>query len=208
MLKRCFDVFASIAILILATPVFVLIAGAIWLTDGCPIIFRQKRLGRGGAPFTLYKFRSMRSLESSAPDAFNAGDTSRITCVGGVLRSTKLDEIPQLWNVLRGDMSLVGPRPEVAEWVSAYPERWSRVHQVRPGITDPASIAYCHEEEMLKCVIDPERVYREEILPQKLSLNEQYVCTQSFWGDMRIIVQTVAVVLRRRKSAPTSTNIL
>ncbi len=205
MAKRSFDLFVTLAALIVAAPGLVAIAIAIWLTDGRPIIFRQKRIGHGGVPFTLYKFRSMRSMGDSNTDSFNAGNTTRITFIGRFLRWAKLDELPQLWNVLRGDMALVGPRPEVEEWVAAYPERWSRIHRVRPGMTDPASIIYRHEERLLKDAIDPERVYREVILPRKLALNEQYINTQSFWRDIAIILRTVVAVLTRHTASPNLT---
>jgi len=126
---------------------------------------------------------------------FDAGDTSRVTSVGRFLRKTKLDELPQLWNVLKGDMSLVGPRPEVRKWVEVYPERWARVLTVRPGITDPASIEFRHEEKLLATSQDPERTYRDEILPRKLALYEQYVATWSFWGDIAILIKTFWTVL-------------
>jgi len=129
--------------------------------------------------------------------AFDAGDTSRVTAVGRVLRKTKLDELPQLWNVLKGDMSLVGPRPEVRKWVEAYPERWAKVLSVRPGITDPASIEFRNEEELLAQAGDPEAYYRDVILPRKLDLYEEYVAKRSLGGDISIMFKTVfAVVLK------------
>jgi lipopolysaccharide/colanic/teichoic acid biosynthesis glycosyltransferase len=126
---------------------------------------------------------------------FDAGATSRVTPIGRFLRKSKLDELPQLWNVLRGEMSLVGPRPEVRKWVDAYPERWTFVHAVRPGITDPASIRFRNEEEILAASTDPEATYRDVILPQKLVLYEDYVRDRSFWGDIAIILKTIAVVV-------------
>ena len=134
---------------------------------------------------------------TSESGAFDVGDTSRVTAVGRFLRKTKLDELPQLWNVLRGDMSLVGPRPEVRKWVEAYPERWAKVLTVRPGITDPASIAFRNEEELLTAAPDPENYYRNVILPRKLALYEQYVATRSFWGDVGILLKTVWTVVVR-----------
>ena len=128
--------------------------------------------------------------------SFAVGDASRVTPIGQLLRKSKLDELPQLWNVLTGDMSLVGPRPEVRKWVDAYPERWSRVLTVRPGITDPASIVYRNEEELLARSPDPERTYREVILPHKLDLYEEYVRTQGFWRDIRVLLTTLWVVLQ------------
>jgi len=137
----------------------------------------------------------MTVLKAVEQGAFDAGNTSRVTQVGRLLRKTKLDELPQLWNVLVGDMSLVGPRPEVRKWVEVYPERWARVHTIRPGITDPASIEFRNEEEILAAAENPEATYREVILSQKLALYIDYVDRHSFWGDLGILVKTVCVVL-------------
>jgi lipopolysaccharide/colanic/teichoic acid biosynthesis glycosyltransferase len=120
-----------------------------------------------------------------------------VTRVGKLLRKTKLDEFPQLWNVLVGDMSLVGPRPEVRKWVEAYPDRWAKVLAVRPGITDPASIEFRNEEELLAAAPNPETYYRKVILPRKLDLYEEYVETRSFWGDVGILLKTVWAVAGR-----------
>jgi len=128
--------------------------------------------------------------------SFEVGSTQRVTAVGRFLRKTKLDELPQLWNVLIGDMSLVGPRPEVRKWVEAYPERWAFVHTVRPGITDPASIKFRNEEKLLARSPDPERTYRDEILPQKLALYEEYVRTRSFCGDIKLIFATIVALFK------------
>jgi lipopolysaccharide/colanic/teichoic acid biosynthesis glycosyltransferase len=126
---------------------------------------------------------------------FDAGDTSRVTTVGAFLRATKLDELPQFWNVVRGDMSLVGPRPEVRKWVEVDPGRWSTVLAVKPGITDPASLVYRHEERILASCSDPETTYKMQILPRKLALYQEYVRTRTFAGDVGILWRTgVAVV--------------
>jgi len=180
---------------------------AIVLETGLPGLFRQQRVGRGGCQFCLFKFRSMTVRHAqgrkqtgeakSNNESFEAGDTSRVTGVGKLLRKTKLDEFPQLWNVLVGDMSLVGPRPEVRKWVEAYPDRWSKVLAVRPGITDPASIEFRNEEELLASAPNPEAYYRDVILPRKLDLYEQYVATRSFWGDVGILLKTVWVVVEK-----------
>jgi len=175
--------------------------GLLWLAvvveSGLPGLFRQRRVGRGGGEFVLLKFRTMTVNREAEKGAFEAGSSARVTGIGRFLRKTKLDELPQLWNVLVGDMSLVGPRPEVRKWVDAYPERWAKVLTVRPGITDPASIEFRHEEEILAKASDPELAYREEILPRKLDLYEQYVATQSFWRDVGILVRTVWAVAGR-----------
>ncbi len=204
-MKRSFDLLASALGLLLFAPLLLVLALAVWISSGRPILFRQQRVGRHGRDFTLLKFRTMRPAAppltsdlrslASGNASFDAGNTSRVTPIGRLLRKTKLDELPQLYNVLRGDMSLVGPRPEVRKWVEVYPERWAIIHTARPGITDPASIAFRHEEDLLAASPDPERTYREQVLPQKLALYESYIRTRSFWGDIGIIMKTIAVVL-------------
>jgi lipopolysaccharide/colanic/teichoic acid biosynthesis glycosyltransferase len=196
-MKRTFDILAALAGLALLSPLFVLITLAVWLGSGFPVLFRQARVGAGGRAFRLVKFRTMSVLKGAENGAFDAGRTSRVTGVGRLLRGSKLDELPQLWNVLTGDMSLVGPRPEVRRWVDAYPERWARVLTVRPGITDPASIVYRHEEAVLARSPDPEAAYRHEILPHKLSLYERYVDTRTFFGDILILVNTLRAIATR-----------
>ena len=130
--------------------------------------------------------------------SFDAGNAVRVTPFGRFVRRTKLDELPQLWNVLRGDMSMVGPRPEVRRWVNEYPERWARVLRVRPGITDPASIRFRNEEELLAAAEDPQRLYREVILPEKLGHYELYVANWSLLGDLGVLVKTLFAVVFRR----------
>ncbi|GAB6095170.1 hypothetical protein JCM14469_14220 [Desulfatiferula olefinivorans] len=149
--------------------------------------------------FKLYKFRSM-SIKNNAEDgSFEPGDNSRVTKLGAFIRKTKLDELPQLINVLKGDMSIVGPRPEVRKWVDVYPERWAWVLTVKPGITDPASIYYRNEEDLLSKAEDPETFYRDHILPDKLDLYEEYVRTRTFWGDVGLIMKTILSVLFPRR---------
>ncbi len=127
---------------------------------------------------------------------FEPGDSFRVTPLGRFLRKTKIDEWPQLANVLKGEMSMVGPRPEVPKWVAAYPERWKIVHRVKPGITDPASVIYRNEEEILAAAADPEAAYRDEILPRKLALYERYVGSHGFGRDLGIIIKTVFAVIK------------
>ncbi|MEI6195963.1 MAG: sugar transferase [Verrucomicrobiota bacterium] len=196
-MKRVFDFLCALAGLLVLSPVLLILAVAVWVSCGLPVCFRQTRVGWRGRDFTLLKFRSMSLLPEAERGSFDAGNGRRITRIGRFLRATKLDELPQLWNVLKGDMSLVGPRPEVRKWVAVYPERWSKVLTVRPGITDPASIQYRNEEEILSASKDPERTYHEEILPHKLDLYEQYVRSCSFWGDIRIILKTLRAVVRK-----------
>lgn len=126
---------------------------------------------------------------------FEPGNTTRVTKIGKYLRKTKLDELPQLFNVLKGDLSLVGPRPEVKRWVDIYPERWAKIHSIRPGITDNASILFRNEEEILSGSADPEKTYREMILPIKLDLYENYLKNHSIFGDIKLIFKTVTTLV-------------
>lgn len=176
-------------------PLMVIVGLAVFISDGVPIIFAQKRVGLNGKEFKLYKFRTMEVLKGAENGRFDPGETKRVTKLGKFLRKTKLDELPSLWNVLKGDMSLVGPRPEVKKWVEVYPQRWQYVLSVKPGITDPASIEFRNEEEILAKSNDPEKTYKEVILPRKLELYEQYIKNRSFWGDIKILIKTVYVVL-------------
>ena len=200
-LKRIFDFTVSLVSLILLSPFFILIMAGIIIFDGLPVLFRQMRVGVNGSGFLLNKFRTMRVVRGAASGTFDAGDTSRITKIGAFLRKTKLDELPQLWNVFIGDMSLVGPRPEVRKWVDAYPERWAKVLTVKPGITDPASIFYRNEEELLAQADDPVACYRDQILPHKLDLYEEYVRTRTFWGDIFLIFKTIMLVLFPKRNS-------
>jgi lipopolysaccharide/colanic/teichoic acid biosynthesis glycosyltransferase len=194
--KRFLDLFFAFSGLIILLPILLFIWGAVVLGSGRPGIFRQTRVGRMGRDFPLYKFRTMRARKGASDGLFEAGSLVRITPIGRLLRKSKLDELPQLWNVLRGDMSLVGPRPEVRKWVEAYPERWAVVLSVRPGITDPASIEFRDEEAHLAASPDPESMYRNEILPVKLSLYEAYVANRSLGRDLRILLRTLFVVFK------------
>lgn len=188
-MKRVFDVVVAAMGLLVSAPLLLVIAATVRLSSPGPALFRQIRVGLGGAEFEILKFRSMRTGASGI--SVTAGDDPRITRVGRWLRSTKLDELPQLINVLRGDMSLVGPRPEVPRYVALWPkEVRTRVLSVRPGITDPASIAFRREEEVLAAAIEPERAYIEEVMPQKLALYMDYVGSRSFLGDLRILLGT------------------
>ena len=195
MLKRAFDLAAASAVLTLIAPFLALIYLAVRAGSPGPGVFRQVRVGRRGKDFVLYKFRTMTVRRGSESGSFDAGDGSRVTRLGRVLRATKIDELPQLWNVARGDMSLVGPRPEVRVWVEAYPERWAEILSVRPGVTDPAAILYRHEETLLAASPDPEATYRDQILPHKLGIYETYVRTRSFTADLTILWKTALAVL-------------
>jgi lipopolysaccharide/colanic/teichoic acid biosynthesis glycosyltransferase len=192
--KRLFDIVCAAVGLVLLSPLLLLAAVWVKLDSPGPALFRQTRVGRFGAPFTIHKFRTMR-VEPGA--AITVGADPRITRSGQVLRQTKLDELPQLWDVLRGAMSLVGPRPELPHYVALYPaDLRERVLAVRPGITDPASLAFSHEAELLAAAADPEREYREVILPAKLKLSADYAATASLATDLRLIFATLGRVLR------------
>src|SRR5215469_9744296 len=168
--KRIFDCMAAGFILLLISPLLALVSVIVKLTSPGPVFYVQERVGHAGRLFKIIKFRSMvMNADRTGPGITRAGD-ARITGIGRLLRKLKLDELPQLWNVVRGDMSLVGPRPELSTYVSGYDTRQKGVLNVRPGITDIASIAYRWEEELLSQNSNPEQFYREVILPQKLDL--------------------------------------
>jgi lipopolysaccharide/colanic/teichoic acid biosynthesis glycosyltransferase len=190
-MKRLFDFVMSLVGLVVLFPVLLLVALAVVADSGWPVFFVQKRVGREGVLFSIYKFRSMTVMREAAHGSFEAGNSSRVTRVGRWLRKTKIDELPQLWNVLIGDMSLVGPRPEVQKWTVVYPERWRIVHTVRPGVTDNASIEFRNEEALLAASDAPETTYKEVVLPQKLALYESYVRKHSLGGDIQIILKTL-----------------
>tara|TARA_R110002050_G_scaffold296359_1_gene456221 strand:+ start:15431 stop:16021 length:591 start_codon:yes stop_codon:yes gene_type:complete len=194
-MKRLFDLTAALLGLLVLLPVLLVLALFIKLTTPGPVVFVQTRIGQGGREFRLLKFRSMRVRPKTSEGSFDAGDQSRITWLGRILRKTKLDELPQLVNVLRGEMSLVGPRPEVRKWTEVYPEQWAIVHRVKPGITDNASIEFRNEEAILARSSNPEETYRNEILPRKLELYIDYVKRASFQTDLKLIFQTLFIVL-------------
>jgi len=190
-MKRIFDLIASFVGLLTLAPVFLLICLLIKLDDNGPVFFKQRRVGKDGKLFLMFKFRSMKVIEVSKTGSFEPGDTSRITSIGKFLRRTKLDELPQLYNVLKGNMSIVGPRPEVEKWVNVYPEKWKLILSVKPGMTDNSSIFFRQEEYLLTESDDPEKTYREIILPKKLDLSGEYVLNYSFLGDLKLIFLTL-----------------
>jgi lipopolysaccharide/colanic/teichoic acid biosynthesis glycosyltransferase len=194
MLKRLTDiVLSSLGLLILSPGLFV-IAVVIVATSRGGIFYRQKRVGKNVREFTLYKFRTMRPGSDKSGLLTVGGRDPRITPVGRLLRRYKLDELPQLLNVLNGTMSIVGPRPEVKKYVDLYTVEQRKVLSVRPGITDPASIAYFSENDLLARSSDPEKTYVEEIMPAKLAINMQYIARHDWFGDIRVIILTIARV--------------
>ena len=198
MAKRAFDlVVASLALMLLA-PLFALIALAIKLDSPGPVFFRQERVGRHGVPFRIHKFRTMVVDAPTRGPQITVGRDPRITRVGAFLRDTKLDELAQLIDVLQGTMSLVGPRPEVPQYVARYtPEQRAKILSVRPGITDPASLEYRRESELLARAADPESAYVEQIMPAKLRQAERYVDEATLWTDLRVLARTLRILLFR-----------
>ena len=193
--KRVMDIAISAAALCVLWPVFLLIALAIVIDDPGPVFYRQVRVGRGGRPFRIFKFRTMVVDADKKGLSITVGRDSRITRVGAFLRKTKLDELAQLLNVLCGQMSFVGPRPEVPRYVELYTPYQRQVLLVRPGITDYASIAYRNENDLLAGADDPERMYIEEIMPAKIELNMRYLHEISPLCDVKLIFKTIAAVL-------------
>ena len=197
MAKRLFDLVAASVGLLALSPLFLVVAIAIRRSSPGPVFFRQARVGRHGEPFSMFKFRTMRPDAERVGGQLTVGADPRITPIGHTLRKYKLDELPQLINVVLGDMSLVGPRPEVPRYVALYDERQRRVLDVRPGITDPASIAYRNENALLAAAADPEATYVAEVMPAKLEINLAYLERRSLLRDVGVILQTLAAVVRR-----------
>lgn len=196
MLKRAFDLGVSSVLLAVFSPVMALIAALIKRSEpDSPVLFTQERVGRHGRTFRIHKFRTM---TAGAPGlAVTSATDARVTRVGSVLRRTKLDELPQLWDVARGEMSLVGPRPEVAHYVDLWPaDSRGLILSVRPGITDPASVRFRNEQEELAAAPDPERHYIDVILPEKARMYADYVRHRSLRGDVGVLWRTVVAVGR------------
>jgi len=200
-LKRSLDFALSLSGLLVLSPLLLLLYLAVLVTSGPPVLFVQERVGLDGRPFRMFKFRSMRPFGDSGLLLTGTGDP-RITALGRVLRSSKLDELPQLWNVLKGEMTLVGPRPEVPRYVSRYTPRQRRVLDTRPGLTDPATVQFRDEEALIGAVPADQResYYVETILPRKLLLNEQYLERASLPHDIRLMAQTLQAILRPERT--------
>ncbi|MBL3590169.1 MAG: sugar transferase [gamma proteobacterium endosymbiont of Lamellibrachia anaximandri] len=196
MVKRLFDLLLTLPGLLLLLPLMAVIALWVWLDSPGPVLFRQQRVGRGGVSFALLKFRSMRVDAEKLGPKVTVGADPRITRSGQFLRKSKLDELPQLFNVVMGQMSLVGPRPEVPEYVAHYPaEIHDKVFSVPPGITDLASIEFRNENAMLEGADDPVATYLNEIMPIKLDYYVSYVEQRSLWLDLQIIFRTFWAVV-------------
>lgn len=194
--KRLFDICASIGgLLVLALP-FCMVAIIIKLTSKGPVYFRQERVGKNGKTFRIYKFRTMTVNAEAQGMQITVGADRRITKIGQILRKTKIDELPQLINVLKGEMSFVGPRPEVPRYVELYSDYQKNILKIKPGITELASIVYRDENEVLAQSEDPEKTYIEEIMPKKIELNMEYMQKMSFWYDIKLIFKTFAAVVK------------
>jgi lipopolysaccharide/colanic/teichoic acid biosynthesis glycosyltransferase len=197
MAKRAFDLLGASLALLLLSPLMLAIAAAIRLDSRGPVFFRQQRVGRHGVPFCIHKFRSMVANAPQRGPALTVGDDPRVTRVGRWLRRTRLDELPQLLDVLAGTMSLVGPRPELPQYVAQYPPGLrERVLSVRPGITDPSSLLHLDEAEQLARAADPEREYIEVILPRKLQCAADYAARASLRSDLGVLLRTLRLLMQ------------
>lgn len=195
-MKRLFDICCSVLVLTLLLPVWLVIAVVVALESPGGAFYKQVRVGKHNRDFNLYKFRTMRT-GSDKKGLLTVGERdTRITRVGYFLRKYKIDEFPQLFNILKGDMSIVGPRPEVRRYVDLYTPEQMRVLSVRPGLTDYASIEYVHENEVLAASSNPEQTYIDEVMPAKLALNLKYIENQSIAVDLSLIFKTFVAILK------------
>jgi lipopolysaccharide/colanic/teichoic acid biosynthesis glycosyltransferase len=199
MIKRAFDVAASALALLLLCPLFLLVALAIKLDSAGPALFKQTRVGRHFRSFTIYKFRTMSA--NAAGREITVGADPRITRVGRFLRQAKIDELPQLVNILRGDMTFVGPRPEVPAYVDLFRADYEELLQVRPGLTDLASLKYRDESAILACAENPEVEYLARLLPDKIRLSKEYLRRSCFTYDLALILETFRQVWTPRRIA-------
>ena len=195
MAKRLFDVIFSLIGLILLSPILLIISLCVLSDLEGSVIYRQKRIGKNGIEFYIFKFKTMKKGSDRKGLLTVGSRDQRITRTGYYLRKYKLDELPQLMNVLLGDMSLVGPRPEVKKYTDLYSEAQRQVLLVKPGITDYASIEFSNENEILGASPNPEETYIQEIMPQKLLLNLKYISEKSLWTDVRIIFSTISKII-------------
>ncbi|WP_339121508.1 sugar transferase [Fusobacterium nucleatum] len=196
--KRLFDIVASFIGIIVFFPLMLLIGIIIKLTSKGPVIFKQKRLTKGMKEFTILKFRSMKvDFDKGAVGIQVKGSSQSITPIGKFIRKTKLDELPQLFNIIMGDMSFIGPRPELPRRLKYYLEEDKRVFLVRSGISSPASIIFSDEEYLMNQVKEPEKFYLEQVMPYKIKLNLYYIKTRSFWSDIFLIVATFLKMINK-----------
>jgi lipopolysaccharide/colanic/teichoic acid biosynthesis glycosyltransferase len=194
--KRILDLAVSIVFSFLLLPIIGIIACLVLFFDGFPVIFKQERMGRDWKKFNIYKFRTMRNDANKTNILVTAKGDNRVTKLGYWLRRSKVDELPQLFNVMKGDMSIVGPRPEVYKYAILVKEDYDEILKVRPGITDYASIQFRDEELILENEVDKEEAYIRKILPERVKLYKQYIVDSSLWTDIRIILNTILVIIR------------
>lgn len=200
-MKRLFDIVASLIGLIVFSPVMLIVAIIVKMTSPGPVLFSQKRLTKGMKEFNIYKFRSMVSNEFREKNTVQIkGSSSEITPIGKFMRKTKVDELPQFWNILKGDMSFIGPRPELPRRLKYYDDRQKEIFSVRSGISSPASIVFSDEEYLMNQVQDPEKFYIEQIMPYKIELNLYYIEHQSFFYDIWLIIATLLKIVNRVKN--------
>lgn len=195
-MKRVFDIVASGLGLVVLSPLFAVLAVWIKCDSKGPVFYRQVRVGRGNKDFRIYKFRSMRQGADKKGLITVGGRDPRVTRSGYYIRKYKLDEFPQLINVFVGDMSLVGPRPEVRKYVDMYTPEQMRVLDVRPGITSLASLRYRNENELLAQADDPDRCYVEKVMPDKIAIDLEYVANAGLWTDIKLIFATIAAIVK------------
>jgi lipopolysaccharide/colanic/teichoic acid biosynthesis glycosyltransferase len=196
MAKRAFDLFFSLLGLLILSPFLLVVALAVRLSSPGPVIFRSRRVGMSGKEFLLLKFRTMTKDAPETGPAITFGKDPRITRLGAFLRRLKIDELPQLLNVINGEISLVGPRPEAPEYVRLYAPEQRAVLDLKPGITDPASIKYAMESELLGTSGDPEATYVQHVMPDKIRMNLEYAARASVWTDCLIILRTLGRITR------------
>ncbi len=200
-MKRLFDIVASLIGLIVFAPVMLIIAIVVKMTSPGPVLFSQKRLTKGMKEFNIYKFRSMVSNEFREKNTVQIkGSSNEITPIGKFMRKTKLDELPQFWNILKGDMSFIGPRPELPRRLKYYNSKQKEIFSVRSGISSLASIVFSDEEYLMNQVEDPEKFYIEQIMPYKIELNLYYIENQSFFYDIWLIIATLLKIINRVKN--------
>src|SRR5262245_20055822 len=199
-MKRLLDIVVSLIGLICLFPLLIVVALLIKLDSTCPVFFRQTRMGRRFRPFQILKFRTMVQDSSTSGKSFTVGDDPRITRVGWFLRKTKIDELPQLINILRGEMTFVGPRPEVPQYVELFRKDYEEILKIRPGITDLASIKYRDEAELLGHCESPEEEYVTRVLPDKISLGKEYIRCSSLAFDLRLIFRTFLKLIQKVRS--------
>lgn len=195
-LIRCFDILVSFFGIVFLLPLFAITALVIRTKDGSPILFKQERVGKNGKIFKILKYRTMSVKQKENSSQITVGEDQRITKTGKTLRKLKIDELPQLFNVLKGEMSFVGPRPEVKKYVDLYDDLQKEILKIKPGITELASLKYYNESEILGASDDPEREYIEKIMPDKIMLNLQYIKKMGFFYNIGIILRTI---FHRRK---------